>query len=285
EDWERTTLARFGMPAPKYAMYVAPGPSDKKVMAQTAKDLDVIHDIAPEGMITLARTNPTSKGWFPSFPWAHPDPTLPAVIYNNERPGLDNRDVRWALTLAIDIVRVAMASYRGAATISAIHVPPTGLYPQYYFEPLQDWLAEFSIEIDGQPYLPYDSGAGGRIAEAARESLGDLVPTDEDEIRKAIGYGWWKYDLEAAEKLMLQAGMTRGSDDKWLLPSGEPCKIALLAEGDTRPVMNRGAAMIVENWNEFGVDATLDVRDNASRASLALLGEFDAEFGWTIETW
>ena len=111
-DWDRTSLARFGEPGPKFAMYIAPGPSDKKVMAQTAKDLDVIHDIAPEGMITLARTNPTSKGWFASFPWAHPDPTLPSVIYNNEKPGLDNRDVRWALTLAIDIVRVAMASYR-----------------------------------------------------------------------------------------------------------------------------------------------------------------------------
>jgi peptide/nickel transport system substrate-binding protein len=285
EDWERTTLARFGMPAPKFAMYIAPGPSDKKVMAQTAKDLDVIHDIAPEGMITLARTNPTSKGWFKSFPWAHPDPTLPAVLFNNEKPGLDNRDVRWALTLAIDIVRVAMASYRGAATISAIHVPPTGLYPQYYFDPLQDWLAEFSIEVDGQDYLPYDPDVSMRIAEEARKSLGDLVPTDAAEIRKAIGYGWWKYDLETAEKLMLQAGCTRDSGDKWLLPSGDPFTIALLSEGDTRPVMNRAAAMIVENWVEFGIDATLDVRDNASRAQMGLLGEFDADFGWTIETW
>jgi peptide/nickel transport system substrate-binding protein len=112
-----------------------------------------------------------------------------------------------------------------------------------------------------------------------------MVPTDAAEIQKSIGYGWWNYDLETAEKLMLQAGMTRDSNGAWLLPSGEPFKIALLAEGDTRPVMNRGAAMIVENWKEFGVDATLDVRDNASRAKLALLGEFDAEFGWTIETW
>jgi peptide/nickel transport system substrate-binding protein len=101
EDWISTSLARYGMPAPKFAMYIAPGPSDKKVMAQTSGELDVIHDIAPEGMITLARTNPTSKGWFPSFPWAHPDPTLPSVIYNNEKPGLNSRDVRWALTLAI----------------------------------------------------------------------------------------------------------------------------------------------------------------------------------------
>ena len=55
--------------------------------------------------------------------------------------------MRWALTLAIDIVRVAMASYRGAATISAIHVPPTGLYPKYYFDPLQEgWLKDFTHE-------------------------------------------------------------------------------------------------------------------------------------------
>lgn len=285
EDWERTTLARFGMPAPRFAMYVAPGPSDMKVMAQTNKDLDVIHDIAPEGMITLARTNPTSKGWFKSFPWAHPDPTLPSVILNNARPPYDNRDVRWALTLAIDIVRVAMASYRGAATISAIHVPPTGLYPQYYFDPVQDWLKEFSIQVDGQAYYPYDPEASMRIAEEARKALGDLVPTDAAEIRKALGYGWWKYDLDAAEKLLLQNGFTRGSDNMWLLPSGEPWQLALMAEGDTRPVMNRGASMIVENWREFGIDATLDVRDSATRARLPSLGEVDADFGWTVETW
>jgi len=285
EDWQRTTLARFGELGPKYAMYVAPGTSDKKVMSQTTHDLDVIHDIAPEGMITLAKTNPTSKGWFKSFPWAHPDPTLPSVIFNLERPPLDNRDVRWALTLAIDIVRVAMASYRGAATISAIHVPPTGLYPQYYFDPLEGWLKEFSLEIDGQPYLAYDPDASLRIADEARKSLGDMVPTDPAEIRKALGYGWWKYDVAAAEKLLLANGFKRDSNNMWLLPSGEPWKITLEAEGETRPVMNRGASMIVECWREFGVDATLSVLDNATRSRIALLGDFDADFGWTIETW
>jgi peptide/nickel transport system substrate-binding protein len=179
-----------------------------------------------------------------------------------------------------------MASYRGAATISAIHVPPTGLYPGYYFEPLQPWLNEFTLDLgNGETYAAYDPTAAVRIADAAREALGDLVPTDEAEIKKAIGYGWWKYDLDAAEKLMLKAGCTRGSDNKWLLPSGDPFKITLLAEGDTRPVMNRGATMVVENWVEFGIDATLDVPDNATRGRLALLGEMDAEFGWTIETW
>jgi len=285
EDWQRTTLARFGMPGPKYAMYIAPGPSDKKVIAQTAKDLDVIHDIAPEGMITLAKTNPTSKGWFKSFPWAHPDPTLPSIIFNLEKKPFDNREVRWALTLALDIVRIAMASYRGAATISAIHVPPTGLYPKYYFEPMQQWLRDFTIEVDGKPYKPYDPDAAIRIADEARKTLGDLVPKDPAEIRKAVGYGWWKYDVKAAEALLLKNGFKRNAQKMWLLPSGEPFKIALLCEGETRPVMNRGGSMIVELWKEFGIDATLDVRDNATRSRLALLGDFDANWSWVIETW
>jgi peptide/nickel transport system substrate-binding protein len=285
DDWQRTSLGQWGQPAPKYAMYMSPGPSDKKVMAQKSQELDVIHDMAPEGMITLAKTNPNSIGWFKSFPWAHPDPTLPAVILNNERPGLSDKNVRWALTLSIDIVRVAMASYRGAATISAIHVPPTGMYPKYYFDPLEQWLKDFTLTIAGQPYKPWDATAPARIAAEAKKSLGDVVPTDPAEIRKSIGMGWWKYDVKAAEGLMLQGGMKKDTGGKWLLPDGTPFKIALLAEGDTRPVMNRGGDMIVQCWKEFGIDATLDVRDNASRSKIALLGDMDAEFGWTIETW
>ncbi len=285
EDWQRTSLAKFGMPGPKFAMYINPGPSDKKVIAQTSKQLDVIHDIAPEGMITLAKTNPNSKGWFKSFPWAHPDPTLPAVILNHGRPPYDMKEVRWALTLSIDIVRVAMASYRGAATISGLHVPPTGMYPKYYFDPLEQWLKDFTLDVGGTPYKPWDSTAPQRIADEARKTLGNLVPTDAAEIRKSIGMGWWKYDVAAAEKLLLAKGFKRDSNKKWLLPSGQPWKINLVCEGDTRPVMNRAAAQIAENWTEFGIEAFADVRDAATRARVPMVGDFDAAFNWAIETW
>ena len=48
------------------------------------------------------------------------------MIFNDQLDMFKNRDVRWALALLIDIKAVSMASYRGAATISAIGVPPTG---------------------------------------------------------------------------------------------------------------------------------------------------------------
>ena len=282
EDWKRTSVALLGDVDVQYAMYIAPGPSDKRVIAQTAHQLDVIHDCTPEGRITLARTNPTSVGWFPSFPWAHPDPTLPAVIYNNEKPGLDKKEVRWALTLAIDIAQLALASYKGAATISAIHVPPTGMYPHYYHEPLEPWLNDFTIKVGGQDYKPYDPTAAQRIADLARQSLGDLVPTDADTIKRYIGAGWWKNDLQAAEQLMLDAGMQK-VNGMWALPDGSPFQVPLMSLGESNPTMNRAAAAVVENWKTFGVDASLDAQANLW--PIMSSGEYSASFAWTIETW
>lgn len=282
EDWQRTSVARLGEVSVKYAMYIDPGPSDKRVIAQTAHQLDVIHDVTPEGRITLARENPSSVGWFPSFPWAHPDPTLPAVIYNNEKPGLDKKEVRWALTLAIDIAQVALASYRGAATISAIHVPPTGMYPQFYHAPLEPWLNDFTIQVGGEDYKPYDPTAAQRIADMARPSLGDLVPTDPEELKRYIGAGWWKYDLAAAEQLMLDAGMQK-VNGRWALPDGSPFRLPLMSLNESNPTMNRAAAMVVENWDAFGIDTTLDVQANPW--PIMDSGEYSANLAWTIETW
>jgi peptide/nickel transport system substrate-binding protein len=282
EDWKKTSVALLGDVDVKYAMYIDPGPSDKRVIAQTNHDLDVIHDITPEGRITLAKNSPTSISWFNSFPWGHPDPTLPAVIYNNEKPGLDKKEVRWALTLAIDIVQAAMASYKGAATISAIHVPPTGMYPQFYHDPLASWLDDFTIKVGGQDYKPYDPTAAQRIADEARKTLGDLVPTDPAIIKKYIGAGWWKHDLEAAEQLMLDAGMQK-VDGTWALPDGSPFKVPLMSMNETNPTMNRLAASVVESWKAFGIDTNLDAQ--ASPWPIMFSGEYTANLAWTIETW
>ena len=156
DDWQRTTLARFGEPGPKYVAYVDPGPPDKRVIAQLNHELDIIHDTSPEGMFTLAKQSKTSHGWFKGFPYAHPDPTLPAVIFNHQNEMFKSRDVRWALALLIDIKAVSMASYRGAATISAIGVPPTGTAPDVYHAPMEAWLKDFELDTGKRKIKPYD---------------------------------------------------------------------------------------------------------------------------------
>jgi peptide/nickel transport system substrate-binding protein len=105
------------------------------------------------------------------------------------------------------------------------------MYPQLYFDPLQEWLKNFTLDVDGEKFAPYDPEASIRIADQARASLGDQVPTDPAEIKKALGAGWWQYAPEMAEKLLLQQGLTRDSNGKWLLPDGTPWKIASSLKG------------------------------------------------------
>jgi peptide/nickel transport system substrate-binding protein len=283
DDWQRTTLGRHGKPGPKYVAYIDPGPPDKRVIAQLNHDLDIIHDTSPEGMFTLAKQSKSSHGWFKGFPYAHPDPTLPAVIFNDQLEILKNRDVRWALALLIDIKAVSMASYRGAATISAIGVPPTGNAPQVYQVPLEDWLKAFEIDTGKRKIKPYNSNAGKEIADALRPSMGDQIPKDPEQVAKAFGRGWWKADPQAARELLEKAGFAKRGD-KWYLPDGKPFSIKITVEGEARPVMTRAGSMIAQQWRQFGIEASTVVAQG-TLADRRAAGDFEAIMSWSVETW
>ncbi|MBP2561654.1 ABC transporter substrate-binding protein [Neorhizobium galegae] len=283
EDWKRTTVARFGEPGPGYLAYIDPGPPEKRVIEQLNHRLDVIHDLSPEGMFTLAKDSPSSVSWFKGFPYAHPDPTLPSVIFNHRLEKFQNKDVRWALALLIDIKAVSMASYRGAATISAIGVPPTGLYPKYYFEPMEQWLTGFELDTGKRKIKPYDPTTGKQIADMLRPSLKDQIPTDAADIATAFGRGWWKPDPEAATELLQKAGFTK-QGERWHQPDGQPFTVKVMVEGDLRPVMTRAGSIIAQQWRRFGIDANIDVAQGTMLDRRGV-GDFDTFIGWSVETW
>ncbi len=105
---------------------------------------------------------------------------------------------------------MSMASYRGAATLSAISIPPTGTHPDDYHIPMQEELINFELDTGERVIKPYNPDIGLEIAEMVRPEFGDEVPTDEDAIRRSFGYGWWNQDLDAAAELLRSAGFTRG---------------------------------------------------------------------------
>jgi len=282
-DWQRTSVGRFGKPGPRYVAYIDAGPPDKRVIAQLNHQLDIIHDTSPEGMFTLARQSKSSHSWFKRFPYAHPDPTLPAVIFNDQLDAFKNRDVRWALALLIDIKAVSMAAYRGAATISAIGIPPTGSHPEAYHVPLESWLMDFELDTGKRRIKPYDPTIGKQIADMLRPSMGDQIPTDATQISKAFGRGWWKPDPQAAQELLEKAGFTRRGD-KWITPDGKPFAIKLLVEGESRPVMTRAGSMIAQQWRQFGIDAATVVAQG-SISDRRNAGDFEVIIGWSVETW
>ncbi len=283
DDWQRTTIARYGKPGPKYLAYVDPGPPDKRVIAQLNHELDVIHDIAPEGMFALAKQSKSTRAWFKGFPYGHPDPTLPAVIFNTQNELFKNPDVRWALALLIDVKAVAMAAYRGAATISAIGVPPTGMHPAAYHQPMEEWLKGFEIDTGKRKIKPYDPTVGKQIADMLRPSMGEQIPADPKEIARAFGMGWWKTDPQAAQELLEKAGFSkRGA--AWFTPDGKPFTVRVMVEGDLRPVMTRAGTMIVQQWKQAGIDAKVDVAQGTLPTRRAA-GDFDTFIGWSVETW
>jgi peptide/nickel transport system substrate-binding protein len=283
DDWQRTTLARFGEPGPTYVAYIDPGPPDKRVIAQLNHQLDIIHDVAPEGMFTLARQSESSHGWFDGFPYAHPDPTLPSLIFNHQHEVFQDRDVRWALALLIDIKAVSMASYRGAATISAIAVPPTGTHPGDYHEALESWLRDFELDTGERRIKPYDPTVAQQIADMVRPSMGEQIPSDPEEIARAFGRGWWKPDPQAAEELLEKAGFTKRGN-QWYKPDGQPFSIRITVEGEARPVMTRAGTMIAQQWRQFGIDATTDVAEG-TLVTRRNSGDFETIMSWSVETW
>ena len=226
KDWDKTAMAEWGKPAPTYVIYRSIPNNDKRLIEMVNGDLDMIHDLSPEGMFSLAKQDKTARGWFPGFPYAHPDPTLPMVILNNQNPMFQDKRVRWALALLLDPVEMSMASYRGAATLSAIAMPPTGTHTDDYFEPMQNWLTDYTLDTGKEKIKPYDPTVGDQIAEQVRPTFGDAVPTDETAIHKSFGYGWWKKNPQAAQELLEAAGFTN-QGGKWMMPDGQPFKFTL----------------------------------------------------------
>lgn len=286
DDWQRTSI---GMtlsepPSVNYVVYRNAGNPDSRVIEQKNHNLDVINDIAPEGMFSIAKdAGGTTAYWFKGFPFAHPDPTLPSVLFNHQVKPFDNRDVRWALALLIDIRAVSMASYRGAANLAALSTPPTGTAIPTYYEPMQDWLAGFELDTGTQKIKPYDNTIAEQIAGLVRPQWGDDIPTEAAALQRMFGFGWWKQNPEAAAELLQKAGLTK-QGNQWMMPDGTPFTIKLMVEGDNIPTLARAGAIIAQQWSQAGIQTTVDTAGPTNGQRLGG-GDYAAAIYWTVETW
>ncbi len=280
-DWDKTAMASFGKPAPTYVIYRSIPSNDKRLIEMVNGNLDVIHDLSPEGMFSLAKQDSNARGWFPGFPYAHPDPTLPMVIFNNQNPMFQDKRVRWALALLLDPVEMSMSSYRGAATMSAIAMPPTGTHLDDYFVPMQDYLTNYTLDTGKEKIKPYDPTVGDQIAAQVRPQFGAAIPTDETAIKKSFGFGWWKKNPQAAAELLTAAGFTQ-QGGKWMMPNGQPFKFTLNTFTDG--VINRLGTDIAQQWTQAGIDVTAFADPNIYTQNLPN-GTYEAATAWSIETW
>jgi peptide/nickel transport system substrate-binding protein len=281
EDWDKSpTGIMYGEPIPKYIIYQYFADEGAQILAQLTHELDVA-ELSADGLKALLAQSKTSRAYQPTFPFVvNNDPCITGITFNAARAPYDNVDVRWALTLAIDIVEYTSIAVDSSGTLSPVHIPYLGPYPEDYIRPMQDWLKEFTIDVgDGETFAPYDPTASQRVADYAR-TRGYAFPDDQAFIEKAFGLGWWKFAPDIAEKLLLKNGFLK-KDDKWYLPDGSQWKISFLTGTVLSNHDARNALAAVQQWKKFGIDA--EVFSTESTADLQAVGDFDVNGAWPAQ--
>ncbi len=279
EDWDKSpTGIMYGEPQPRYIIYQYFADEGAQILAQLTHQLDIV-ELSADGLKALLAQAETSRAYQPTFPFVvNNDPAITGIVFNTARAPFDNRDVRWALLLAIEIVEYTSIAVDSSGTLSPVHIPHLGPYPELYIGPMQEWLTEFTIDIgNGETFAPYDPDAARRVADYAR-SRGYVFPEDDEFIIKTFGYGWYKYAPDIAERLLVNNGFSRGADNMWLLPDGTPWRIAYMCGTVLSNHDARNAVAAVQQWRKFGIDATVFNTENG--ADLGAVGDFDVETVW-----
>ncbi|MEZ4680139.1 MAG: ABC transporter substrate-binding protein [Caldilineaceae bacterium] len=280
DDWERTPAGVVvGEPGPPYVLTIFYGDSAKKAIAMSRGELDVYFDVDFEAFETTLDTTPTARSWYTEFPWAYPNEVSTRQFqFNTESdPIYAEKDVRWALALAIDIVDLQTTYIGGVAKVTTMPIPPTSSLTEIYLDPLEDWLQNLEIEIEpGEMYKPYDPTIPDQIAEWA-EGEGYEVPGTP---REVFGTGWWKYDPDTAERLLLKHGFSRDGNGKWLKPDGEPWTMLLQSPPDENDAF-RMANAAADMWSDFGIEVDLQGLERSVWDQNNFVGQFNVTTPWT----
>jgi peptide/nickel transport system substrate-binding protein len=278
-DWRNTaTGIIFGEPKPKYILFRAYGSEENRVMAAIQNDLDILCDITPESWQVLRQRNPNAKAWYDEFPWAYmSDPGGRGLMFNCAVPPYDDADVRWALTLAIDMKSVSLASFSGMLRVSPIILAPTDGLTSVYHVPMLPWFRDFALS-DG--YKPFNENFAVEMVDTLRQQGIQGLPTNTQAMKDIFGVGWWKYDPDQAERMLQRKGFRRNNAGKWLKPDGTPWQITLAGPSGFEVISERQAYAIVENWQKFGIDAVVRPCDTASFEALKSQGTVDCNISW-----
>ena len=250
----------------------------KKAIAMSRGELDVYFDVDIESFETTLDTTPTARSWFQDFPWAFPNEySTRQLAFNYEGdPLLQNKDVRWALALAINNVELQTEYIGGIAKVTTFAVPPTATMSGVYHEPLEEWLNSLQIDLgDGEMFSVYDPTVPDQINEWAL-AQGYDVPGTPAEI---FGTGWWHFAPDAAEKLLTKAGLSRDGGGNWLTPDGEIWSLDLQSDPSENDAYRMGQAA-ADMWQDFGIDVNFITLDRGAWSQNHYVGAFEVSTPW-----
>lgn len=250
------------VPQPKYVLFTAYGTEEKKTMAMLNNEVDILCDISPESWEVLLDGNDKVACWLPDYPYGcFDDPCERGMLINCDIEPYNQRDVRWAMALALDIVQVSMDTFSGQMRVSPLQMPPTTFMSNLYHKEMRQQLIDYTWE-DG--YQPFDKDYALKLYEVLIDEGYDAVEgMSEEELIDLFGIGWWKHDEEKAEELMVKSGCERDSEGFWTY-NGERLAFEIICPSGFEAQSERLSYACASQWYEFGFDATVQ----ASEASL-----------------
>ncbi len=281
DDWQQTTPGIItGQPGPQYILTIFYGPSQSKVIAMSRHELDVLFDLDFDAFKPLIDSTPTARSWFREFPWAYGNELDTRMFgFNFTIPPYDNKDVRWALALAMDIVALNTDYIGGVAKLSPIPIPATPLHASLYHTPMEPFLRSLTLDLgNGETFQPYDPDAPAKIAAWANQQ-GYSVPTDPDGLLQRFGVGTWKHAPDVAEKLLIKNGFKRDNNGKWLMPDGKQWTIPIIAAPDENDIY-RLALGAQDQLKTFGVDVNIETLERDPFYNRNFTGDFVCTSNW-----
>ena len=174
---------------------------------------------------------------------------------------------------------MSMASYRGAATLSAISIPPTGTHPRDYHAPLQDYLINYEVDTgtQDQAVRPHHRH---EIADMVRPQFGDDVPTDEEAISKTFGYGWWKQDIAQRKSCCAR----RLHQERQPVDDAQRRALRVLGDGAARRRDQPSGRSLPRPGRRTACRRRLKWEPGNAWDRQAA-GDYEVNIAWAVETW
>ena len=277
-DWENSTTGVITgkKPAAEFVLFKALGDDTTRQMAMINNEVDVMCEVTPEILDVMTMQNGNISCWYKEFPYAtSDDPCSKGLAFSMGRGApYDSADFRWGIALAMNFDEISMNIFDGVGRASVLPIlTATSAIQELYYKPLIPFLEEFELDLgDGTTVKPFDFEYAHRMA----ATLG--IEGTDDELTDMFGIGCWKYDPEAAEKLLTKAGLEK-KDGTWYF-NGEEFVINLTYLADTEAQAGRGVQAAYDQLTKFGLKCNISSESSSTWDTNGATGEFEIAGYW-----